>query len=59
MSDTKKRVLILFGGGGRGAPPDGVLEHTETAGWKPDIVVGTSIGAINAAAIASGIAPSP
>ncbi len=52
-SETK-RALILSGGGGRGAYHCGVLEYLEIIGWKPDILVGTSIGAINAAAIASG-----
>ncbi|MCR4407787.1 MAG: patatin-like phospholipase family protein [Anaerolineae bacterium] len=49
-----KRALILSGGGGRGAYHCGVYEYLETIGWRPDILVGTSIGAINAAAIASG-----
>lgn len=50
----RKRALILSGGGGRGAYHCGVYEYLETIGWQPDILVGTSIGAINAAAIASG-----
>ena len=50
----KKRALILSGGGGRGAYHCGVLEYLETIGWKPDILVGTSIGAVNAGAVASG-----
>jgi len=49
-----RRALILSGGGGRGAYHCGVYEYLEAIGWKPDILVGTSIGAINAAAIASG-----
>lgn len=48
------RALILSGGGGRGAYHCGVLEYLEIIGWQPDILVGTSIGAINAGAIASG-----
>jgi NTE family protein len=51
---TERRALILSGGGGRGAYHCGVLEYLEIVGWRPDILVGTSIGAINAAAIASG-----
>jgi len=51
---TERRALILSGGGGRGAYHCGVLEYLEMVGWRPDILVGTSIGAINAAAIASG-----
>jgi NTE family protein len=49
-----KRALILSGGGGRGAYHCGVYEYLEAIDWRPDILVGTSIGAINAAAIASG-----
>lgn len=54
MAQEKKRALILSGGGGRGAYHCGVIEYLELIGWVPDILVGTSIGAINAAAIASG-----
>ena len=54
MAQEKRRALILSGGGGRGAYHCGVIEYLELIGWKPDILVGTSIGAINAAAIASG-----
>ena len=54
MGEQKKRALILSGGGGRGAYHCGVLEYLEAIGWQPDILVGTSIGAINSAAIASG-----
>ncbi len=54
MGEQTKRALILSGGGGRGAYHCGVLEYLEIIGWKPDILVGTSIGAINSAAIASG-----
>ena len=54
MAQEKKRALILSGGGGRGAYHCGVIEYLENMGWKPDILVGTSIGAINAAALASG-----
>lgn len=50
----RKRALILSGGGGRGAYHCGVYEYLEAIGWQPDVLVGTSIGAINAAAIASG-----
>jgi NTE family protein len=53
MTETK-RALILSGGGGRGAYHCGVLEYLEIIAWQPDILVGTSIGAINSAAIASG-----
>jgi NTE family protein len=55
MTDTKRqRALVLSGGGGRGAYHIGVLRFLEEHEWDPDIVVGTSIGAVNGAAIASG-----
>jgi len=48
------KALVLSGGGGRGAYHVGVLRFLEEHEWAPDIVVGTSIGAVNGAAIASG-----
>jgi NTE family protein len=54
MNGNPKRALVLSGGGGRGAYECGVYKYLEEIGWEPDILVGTSIGAINAAAIASG-----
>lgn len=53
-TENRKRALVLSGGGGRGAYHVGVLRFLEEHEWLPDIVVGTSIGAINGAAIASG-----
>ncbi|RMF48063.1 MAG: hypothetical protein D6755_04340 [Anaerolineae bacterium] len=49
------RTLILSGGGGRGAFHAGVYRYLSEHDWQPDIVVGTSIGAVNGAAIAQGI----
>lgn len=55
MTDSKVlRALVLSGGGGRGAYHVGVLRFLEEHEWVPDVVVGTSIGAVNGAAIASG-----
>lgn len=54
MDSNPIRALVLSGGGGRGAYECGVYKYLEEVGWLPDILVGTSIGAINAAAIASG-----
>jgi NTE family protein len=51
---NRKRALVLSGGGGRGAYHVGVLNFLEEHEWYPDIVAGTSIGAVNGAAIASG-----
>lgn len=55
-----KKALVLSGGGGRGAYHIGVIEALVERGWMqdgegPDIIAGTSIGAINAAALASGL----
>ncbi len=54
MADGVKRALVLSGGGGRGGYACGVYKYLEEANLLPDILVGTSIGALNAAAIASG-----
>lgn len=51
---TPVRALVLSGGGGRGAYHVGVLRFLEEHEWFPDIVIGTSIGAVNGAAIVSG-----
>ncbi|BDA80785.1 alpha/beta hydrolase [Leptospira kobayashii] len=53
MSD--KKALILSGGGARGSYQAGVWRYLEEVGWKPDIICGTSVGAINACAIGSGM----
>ena len=49
----ERTVLVLGGGGGRGAAQLGVLRALAKRGIEPDAVVGTSVGALNAAAIAS------
>jgi NTE family protein len=66
MSTQAVRALILSGGGGRGAFHAGVYKYlmknhkvnvdsNHTAAWDPQIIVGTSIGAVNGAAIAQGM----
>ncbi|MBM2767596.1 patatin-like phospholipase family protein [Burkholderia anthina] len=45
-------VLVLQGGGALGAYQLGVYEALDAAGIQPDWIIGTSIGAINAALIA-------
>lgn len=50
-------ALVLGGGGLRGYAHIGVLQAIHEAGLTPDIVVGTSIGAIIGAAYASGQSP--
>ncbi|TGN19313.1 patatin-like phospholipase family protein [Leptospira idonii] len=52
---SRKKALVLSGGGARGSYQAGVWRYLEEIGWKPDIICGTSVGAINASAIGSGI----
>lgn len=52
--DQRKNALVLSGGGGRGAYHVGVLRFLEEHEWIPNVVAGTSIGAVNGAALASG-----
>ncbi|PDW03517.1 patatin-like phospholipase family protein [Candidatus Viridilinea mediisalina] len=56
----RKKALVLSGGGARGAYHVGVIRALVELGWMedgrgPDLLAGTSIGAINAAALASGL----
>ncbi len=53
-AENRRNALVLSGGGGRGAYHVGVLRFLEEHEWFPGIVAGTSIGAVNGAAIASG-----
>jgi NTE family protein len=66
MSTEPVRALILSGGGGRGAFHAGVYKYlmknykvnvdsSHEGAWEPQIIVGTSIGAVNGAAIAQGM----
>ena len=48
---------VLGGGGLRGFAHIGVLHAIEEAGIRPDIVVGTSVGAVVGAVYASGMTP--
>jgi NTE family protein len=45
----KKLAFVLSGGGSRGALQVGALRALFEAGYRPDLVAGTSIGAANAA----------
>lgn len=49
------RALVLSGGGGRGAYELGVFKAFMERGRRFDLISGTSVGAITAAAIASGL----
>ncbi|HET9589845.1 MAG TPA: patatin-like phospholipase family protein [Anaerolineales bacterium] len=66
MNTGPVRALILSGGGGRGAFHAGVYKYLmqnnkenvnadHSSVWEPRIIVGTSIGAVNGAAIAQGM----
>jgi NTE family protein len=48
-----KRALVLSGGGARGAFHIGVWRYLQEIGWDPDLICGTSVGGLNAAAIGS------
>ncbi|MBO9687199.1 patatin-like phospholipase family protein [Roseateles chitosanitabidus] len=50
-------AVVLGGGGLRGYAHIGVLQALDEAGLRPDLVVGTSIGAIVGAAYAAGASP--
>ena len=50
-----KTALVLSGGGAKGFAHVGVLEIIDSLGLKPDLIVGTSIGAIIGALYASGL----
>jgi NTE family protein len=48
----KCMAFVLGGGGARGAFQVGALKALLEAGYQPDLIVGTSVGAINAAFLA-------
>jgi NTE family protein len=48
----KKLAFVLSGGGSRGALQVGALRALQEYGLQPDLVIGASIGAVNAAFIA-------
>lgn len=50
-----RRALVLSGGGARGAFQIGVWQYLCEQGWSPDVICGSSVGAINATAIACGL----
>jgi NTE family protein len=49
---NKPLALVLGGGGARGALQVGAVRALLEADIRPDLLVGTSIGAINAAGLA-------
>ena len=49
-----KRVLIMSGGGSKGAFQAGVIEQLNREDWDPDAVAGISVGALNGVMVATG-----
>jgi len=56
-SDDEKLVLVLSGGGARGFAHIGVLRVLEELDIAPDLIVGTSMGAVVGGLYASGWSP--
>jgi NTE family protein len=50
-----KRALVLSGGSIKGAFQAGAIRHLLDSGWVPDILVGTSVGSLNASFLADRI----
>lgn len=48
------RMLILSGGGSKGAFQAGVIDQLNHQNWEPDAVAGISVGALNGALVATG-----
>ncbi len=55
MRKPRKIGLVLGGGGARGLTHIGVMKVLESEKIRPDIIVGTSIGAVVGGALASGM----
>jgi len=51
---AKRTVLVLSGGGARGIAHIGVLQAMDESGIKPDLVIGTSFGALIGALYSAG-----
>ena len=56
-ASEKRTVVVLSGGGARGMAHIGVLKNLEARGVTPDLIIGTSIGAIIGGLYASGQSP--
>lgn len=54
---AKRWALVLSGGGAKGLAHVGVLEALEELGYRPSLVVGTSMGAIVGGLYATGMGP--
>lgn len=51
------KALVLSGGGGFGAYQVGAWRALAEARWRPDVVLGTSIGAVNGFLLSRGVTP--
>ena len=49
------KALVLSGGSSHGAYQAGAIQALQDIGWTPDLVCGTSVGAINGAGYVSGL----
>src|SRR5688572_15231771 len=52
--DVPRTALVLSGGGAKGLAHIGVVKVLDSLGYRPDLIVGTSMGAIVGAMYASG-----
>lgn len=50
--ETRKKAFVLGGGGSRGSYEVGVWKALQEQGYRPDIVTGSSVGALNGAMVA-------
>jgi len=53
-TESSRVALVLGGGGARGSYQVGVWKAIRELGIQPDIITGTSVGALNGAAILQG-----
>lgn len=54
IKEGEKTALVLGGGGARGAFEVGVWKALDELDYKPDIITGTSVGALNGALMLQG-----
>ncbi len=57
LGKVPRFALVLSGGGARGFAHIGVLDVLDSAGIKPDLIVGTSMGAVIGGFYAAGYSP--
>lgn len=56
-ADRPSLALVLGGGGSKGALQAGLHRALSELGVRPDLIVGSSVGALNGALIAAGVGP--